>query len=149
MWGVRWTCIHVLMHAHILTKVWNPDIWVTGAHTWGQRGAHNGMHRGTHICAQPSKVDEANVESQVDMHTCTYICSQSIPGVDQNRDAWYMHTGHICLHTAMQRRWSKMWGVRWTYLHVLMHVHSQNNCGTRGLPRLPRNRSTQCNHKKK
>ena len=24
-WGIRWTCIHVLMHVHILTKVWEQN----------------------------------------------------------------------------------------------------------------------------
>ena len=38
---VRWTCIHVLMHVHILTKVWEQR--------WGHWDTTTVPHRGTHV----------------------------------------------------------------------------------------------------
>ena len=58
MWKVRWTCTHVLMCIHILTKVW--DL---------MRGDWDtlGPNRDVHDSIQPCKGDGADVGSQVDM----------------------------------------------------------------------------------
>ena len=37
-WAACWTCIHVLMLEHILTKVWDQRM-VTGAHKRAHKGA--------------------------------------------------------------------------------------------------------------
>ena len=41
MWGVRWLCMHVLMHVHILTKEWDQ-----GRGDWNMQA---GPHRSTHL----------------------------------------------------------------------------------------------------
>ena len=52
------------MHVHILTMVWDQ-----------KRGDWN-LHRGAHISKQLCKSDEADMESQENMHTCNdaYTC---------------------------------------------------------------------------
>ena len=67
-------------------------------------------------------------------------------GHDKGRigHTYWVTLGHVCLHTTMQRV-ELIWGVRWTLIHVLMHVHILTIFGNRGLPDLPRNRSAQCN----
>ena len=52
-WGVRWTCIHVLMPVHIPTKVWEQitDAW----------NMHVGLHRDAHLCTQLCKRDGADM----------------------------------------------------------------------------------------
>ena len=64
--GVRWTCIHVLMHVHILIKVWDQkqDDWDTHTHTGTPR-----------FSCKLFKLDEGDMRSQVDMYTCTDACT--------------------------------------------------------------------------
>ena len=47
MWGARWTCAHVLMHVHILTKIWDCKRGV-----WHM---HEGPERRAHACTQLCK----------------------------------------------------------------------------------------------
>ena len=56
------TCIHVLVHAHILTKVWAQKV-----------GDWNMYTRPNMIAHFPTTMQraEADMESWVDMHTCT------------------------------------------------------------------------------
>ena len=39
-WDVSWPCIHILMHVHLLTKVWDQ--------MKGNWDMYKGLHRGTH-----------------------------------------------------------------------------------------------------
>ena len=59
--GVRRTCIHVPVHAHILTKMWEQkrDHWEM----------HEGPWRGYMFAHSYAKEGGAEVRSQVDMHT--------------------------------------------------------------------------------
>ena len=107
-----------MMHVHILIKVWD--------HRRGEVDTHGGQHRVIHICVQLSNVCGADMGSKVDMHTCTDICthySQSV-GPEKRYLAYACGAtkGHPCLHVTMQRGW-RCGGVRWTCIHVLMHVH--------------------------
>ena len=43
IWGVRWTCTDILMHLHILTKVWNQKR--------GDWDTQVGTQRGTYLFA--------------------------------------------------------------------------------------------------
>ena len=54
MWPL-WTCIHVLILVHILTKVWDK--------MKGECNIQTGQHRGTHVCMQLCKEDGADIES--------------------------------------------------------------------------------------
>ena len=40
-WAARWTSTHVLMHAHILTKVWDQSRGNSNMHTGSHIFAHN------------------------------------------------------------------------------------------------------------
>ena len=65
--------------------------------------------------------------SKVYMHTCTDTCTHSTQSVGPEKRylayACGATQGHPCLHVTMQRGWSRCRGVRWTSIHVLMHVH--------------------------
>ena len=63
------TCIHVLKHKHILTKVWDCKR--------GNLNTYLGPYRGTHICVQLCKGVHIDVGSQVDLHSCTDVCTHS------------------------------------------------------------------------
>ena len=67
-WGMRRTCLHVLMHVDILTKVW--------VQKWADWDMHKRSHRSTHICVQVCERME-QVWGHMDMHTCTDTCSHS------------------------------------------------------------------------
>ena len=69
LWGVSWACTNVLMHVHILTKVWDQKT--------GDWDMHAGPQMGTHVCTQLCKWDGADSGSQVDMYTCTDACAYS------------------------------------------------------------------------
>ena len=47
MWGVKWTCIHVLMYVHIITEVWNQR-----RGDWDINVDHTGAHMFTHNYAK-------------------------------------------------------------------------------------------------
>ena len=66
-WGVMWTCIHVVMHVHILTKVWDQ--------MRGYWDVHTGPHRGTHLCTQLCK-GWRSMAFQMDKYTHTDACLQ-------------------------------------------------------------------------
>ena len=73
-WGVTWTCIHIPIHVHILTKVRDP-----------MRGGWDtqlGPYRSAHVYKQLSKGGRVGVECQMDMHTCTNACSHATQRYD-------------------------------------------------------------------
>ena len=57
------------------------------------------------------------------MHTCTDACTYSDQGMRPEEErmghACRAIKEYTCLLAAMQR-----WGVRWIWIHVLMHVHT-------------------------
>ena len=72
IWGVRRTCIHELMHIHIVTKVWDQM-----RSDWD---IHMGLHR-VYNCVQLCKGVGADVQSQGGMHTWTNACTHSNQGI--------------------------------------------------------------------
>ena len=94
--GVMWMCIHVLMHLHILIKM-----WVT-------RGIAVHAYRGIHVTLQKG---EADMQSQVDIHMYNDVCRHSNQGTEPEEES-LGHTlgttqGSTCLHTTMERWWSR------------------------------------------
>ena len=51
MWGVRWTCIHVLMYVHILTKMWDQMRDDRVMHTEACMFVHNYV-KGWNLCGE-------------------------------------------------------------------------------------------------
>ena len=82
-WGVRWTCINIMMHVHILTKVWD--------YMRGDWNIHIGPYWGMYLHTM-CKGGGADLGSQVDMHTHTNECTHSYQGV--RPDEWWL--GHTC-----------------------------------------------------
>ena len=67
--GVRWTCTHVLMHVHILNKVWQQK-W--GGHKQNAIQRHPCFHVTMHTGLR---------WSQLDINKCTDACAHSYKGV--------------------------------------------------------------------
>ena len=61
MWKVSWTCIYILVHDHILTKVLDQRS--------GDWDIQKGPHSDAHICTQLWKGGRDNMQCWVDMHT--------------------------------------------------------------------------------
>ena len=70
---VRWACIHVLMHVHILNKV--------GEQKWGNWDTNTLTYRGTQISIKLCIGSGADMGSQVDINSCTDACTHSNQGV--------------------------------------------------------------------
>ena len=86
--GVRWTCIHVLMHVHIVIKMWELK--------WGHWDTTTVPHKGTQVSISLFKGGETDMVSQVDMYTCTDACTHFNQYVGPQA-RWMGHT-----HTATQ-----------------------------------------------
>ena len=97
MCKVGWTCKHILMHVHILTKVWNQirnDTWDhTGKHmfacNYGKVVEQTGNLVDMHTCtdaqgATQFKGTGADMGSLVDIGTHTDACTESISGMSPN-----------------------------------------------------------------
>ena len=72
-WVVSWTCIHILMHVHILPKVLDK--------MRGDWDMHTGQQRSAHVSVQLWKGGGADVAHQVDMHSCSDACTHSKQGL--------------------------------------------------------------------
>ena len=83
MWGVRWTCIHILMHVNILTKVWD---MMTGANTWDHTD-------GDMFSTLLYQSGGAGMGGQADIHICTDACTHYKPRCG-TKEGWQ---GHACL----------------------------------------------------
>ena len=99
MWGVRWTCIHVLMH---LPKVWNQQR--------GHLDTYEGPQRGRHVCMKQWKGGGAGMGNKVDMNSYTDACMHSNQCVDPAEGMGWTHTWdktgmHICAQ--ISRGWSR------------------------------------------
>ena len=91
--GVRWTCIHVLMHVHIVIKMCELK--------WGDWDTTTVPHKSTQVSISLFKGGETDMVSQVDMYTCTDACTHFNQGVAlQARMDWDTHT-----HTTTQGHW--------------------------------------------
>ena len=87
--------VHVLVHAHILTKVWDQNR--------GDWNLHTGWHSSTHFCTQLCKGVGADMESWLDIHTHTDACTHSNQYIGPEY-RWLEHTcggsqGCTCLST--------------------------------------------------
>ena len=96
---------------------------------WGQdEGWLGHTYRVTHVCVQLHNKVEADVSSPMDMHTCTEVgtyCNHGM-GLDE---CWLIHEqwatqGCTCLHTTMQRVWSKYGGSGDIYICIDASKHS-------------------------
>ena len=106
MWGVRWTCTHVLMYIHILNKVWDQ--------MRGDRHTHGAIFRHTCLCTimQRGGVKWTYIHLLRHVNTLTKVW-------DQRKGNWDMHTGPH----KYAKRVEQMRGIRLTCRHVLMYVN--------------------------
>ena len=113
-----WICIYVLIHVHILTMFWDQKT-VTGTPTRAHTGVHifcAAVHR--HRCRHGEYGGNAFI------HWCIYTFQ---PKCGNRWGVTVLHTwGHtgaymfVCIYA---KGVEQMWWVRWTCIHVLMHVH--------------------------
>ena len=101
--GVRWTYIHVLLHVHILTKVWDQK--------WCDCDKLTMPHIHCHVSMKVFKGSGGEMESKVDINWCTDACTHSKHSLGPEI-GWLWQTynatlGHPCLHETVQRVWSR------------------------------------------
>ena len=102
-WGVRWTCIHVLMHVHILIKV--------REHKWGDWDTNTLPYRCFQVSIKLCTGYWTDMGSQVDINSCTDACTHS------NQDMcpevgwlWQTHNAtqrYLCFYQTMHRERSR------------------------------------------
>ena len=76
-------------------------------------------HRCTQVCKG------VRHRGEVDMHKCVNACIPCGQGVNQRRIGWEMQTW-LQKHTnvcKLQEGVGQLWGVRWTNIYILLHVH--------------------------